>query len=69
MVVSGGGLLENDGQELTARVGTTLDVALGAIHRATAGGDGLAIIEVQRGSLLEETDIERFADDFGRAPS
>ncbi len=69
VVVSGGGLLENDGQELTARVGTTLDVPLGAIHRATAGADGLAIIEVQRGSLLEETDIERFADDFGRAPS
>jgi mannose-6-phosphate isomerase len=69
VVVSGGGLLENDGQESVATAGSSLWVAQGAIHRATAGAEGLAIIEVQRGSLLEETDIERFADDFGRAPS
>lgn len=69
VVVGGGGLLENDGQETVAMAGTSLWVAQGAIHRATAGAEGLAIIEVQRGALLEETDIERFADDFGRAPS
>lgn len=69
VVVSGGGLLENDGQETVATPGTSLWVAQGAIHRATAGAAGLAIIEVQRGALLDESDIERFADDFGRAPS
>lgn len=69
VVVSGGGLLENDGQDMLATVGTSLWVAQGAIHRATAGAEGLAIIEVQRGALLEEDDIERFADDFGRAPT
>lgn len=69
VVVNGNGRLETDGQPIDAVVGTTLFVARGAMHRATAGSEGLAIIEVQRGSVLEEDDIERFADDFGRVSS
>ena len=38
----------------------------GCVHRATAGDQGLLIVEVQRGSILREDDIERFADDYGR---
>ncbi len=38
-----------------------------AVHRAEAGPEGLGIIEVQRGSHLSETDIERLDDDYNRA--
>ena len=69
VVVAGGGVLESGGVATVAAVGTTLFIAREAIHRASAGADGLAIIEVQRGAVLQESDIERFADDFGRAPS
>ena len=37
-----------------------------AVCTATAGDQGLLIVEVQRGSILREDDIERFADDYGR---
>lgn len=69
VVVAGGGVLENDGQVSAASVGTTLFIAQGAVHRASAGAEGLEIVEVQRGSILRESDIERLADDYGRLPS
>lgn len=66
VVVNGEGLLMLDQATLTASRGTTLFVPEGARHRAEAGSAGLEIVEVQRGTLLREDDIERFADDFGR---
>jgi len=55
-----------DGQQLQAQPGSSFDVACGCVHRATAGDGGLLIIEIQRGSILSEDDIERLADDYGR---
>lgn len=66
VVVAGHGLLECGDQRLEARPGTTLFVPVGAIHRASSGDDGLLIVEVQRGKVLREDDIERVADDYGR---
>jgi mannose-6-phosphate isomerase-like protein (cupin superfamily) len=66
VVVAGSGLLECGEQATAALPGTSLVVPLGAIHRASAGAEGLLIIEVQRGEQLREDDIERFADDYGR---
>ncbi|MFM7269528.1 MAG: phosphomannose isomerase type II C-terminal cupin domain [Cyanobium sp.] len=66
IVVAGSGLLECGAVRIEATPGITLEVPVGAIHRATAGSDGLLIIEVQRGVVLQEDDIERFADDYGR---
>lgn len=66
VVVAGSGLLECGEVRIEATPGSTLEVPIGAIHRATAGSDGLLIIEVQRGAVLREDDIERFADDYGR---
>lgn len=66
VVVAGSGLLECDGASHVAAPGTTLLIPAGAVHRAGAGDAGLLIIEVQRGELLSEEDIERFADDYGR---
>jgi mannose-6-phosphate isomerase len=69
VVVAGNGTLECDGQEIAATAGITLLVPCGAIHRASAGDADLLIIEVQRGALLSEDDIERLADDYHRVPS
>ena len=67
VVVAGSGELELDGHVIPAGLGTTLFVPQGAWHRASAGPDDLLIVEVQRGVELREDDIERMADDFGRA--
>jgi len=66
VIVAGGGTVEIDGSEQPVQPGDALLVPLGAVHRASAAGDGLAIVEVQRGALLREDDIERLADDYGR---
>lgn len=66
VVVAGNGELECDGSRIPAQPGTTLLVPCGAIHRATAGAQDLLIVEVQRGSLLQEDDIERLEDDYAR---
>jgi mannose-6-phosphate isomerase-like protein (cupin superfamily) len=47
--------------------GREVFIPRGTLHRAAAAAAGLVIIEVQRGGTLREDDIERFADDFGRA--
>ena len=46
-------------------VGDKFHIPLKNIHRATAGDDGLAFIEVQRGEC-DEKDIVRLEDDYGR---
>ena len=66
VVVSGYGELECGDGPITAQPGTTLFVPVGAIHRASAGAEGLLIVEVQRGDELREDDIERVEDDYGR---
>ena len=55
-----------DGTQHNAQAGSSFDVPCSCVHRATAGDQGLLIVEVQRGSILREDDIERFADDYGR---
>ena len=66
VVVAGDGELQVDSTPIPACAGTCLFIPLGAVHRAAAGQNDLLIVEVQRGSLLSEDDIERLADDFGR---
>jgi mannose-6-phosphate isomerase len=69
VVVAGTGWLRCGEQQLPARPGTTLEVPCGALHRAGAGEQDLLIVEVQRGSVLREDDIERLADDYQRLPA
>jgi mannose-1-phosphate guanylyltransferase len=66
VVVAGEGTIECDDRQLAAAVGTTVFIPVGGLHRASAGAEALEIIEVQRGCLLSEEDIERFDDDYGR---
>ena len=66
VVVAGDGVLQVGEEAITATAGTSVFIPQGAIHRAQGGLADLEIVEVQRGSLLSEADIERLADDFGR---
>ncbi|MFM1799083.1 MAG: hypothetical protein RLZZ117_1361 [Cyanobacteriota bacterium] len=66
VVVKGEGVLQLEDAAIPAEPGTTLFVPAGARHRAEAGAMALEIVEVQRGTVLSEEDIERFEDDFGR---
>ena len=67
VVVAGEGLLQIDGDHVPATAGTSVFIPQGTLHRATAGSSDLLLVEVQRGPVLREDDIERFDDDFGRA--
>lgn len=70
MVVAGTGTVVCAGEEQAVRPGSTLLVPAGAVHRATADPAGpLLLVEVQRGEILREDDIERLADDYGRVPT
>lgn len=59
------------GAELQVRdlsVGQHVDIPQGAVHRlGNRGPDPLEIVEVQFGIVLDEDDIERLQDDYGRA--
>ena len=66
VVVAGEGLLQIDGDRIPATPGTSVFIPQETLHRATAGSSDLLLVEVQRGAVLREDDIERFDDDFGR---
>jgi mannose-6-phosphate isomerase len=66
VVTSGDGLITIDDQVYNASPGLTVFIPTGAVHRAEAGKDDLEVVEVQRGSILSEDDIQRLSDDYGR---
>ena len=68
-VVSGQGQLFCKNTWHDAQAGTTLYIPLGVLHRARGGQSDLVVIEVQHGQLLQESDIERLEDDYGRVIS
>ena len=65
-VVAGNGQLLCDDAWITARPGVMLTIPKGSIHRAQGGNEDLVILEVQHGEVLNEDDIERLQDDYGR---
>ena len=65
-VVSGQGQLLCKNTWHDAQAGTTLYIPRGALHRARGGQSDLVVVEVQHGQLLQESDIERIEDDYGR---
>lgn len=66
LVLAGDGLVQLGEEVHTVQLGQVLAVPVACVHRASAGPEGMEILEVQRGSLLSEDDIERFEDDYGR---
>lgn len=67
-VVSGNGTAEVDGTAHPLTPGTEVSVPVGATHRLTGGSEDLVVLEIAFGHF-DEDDIERLADDFGRAAS
>lgn len=68
LVVLGRARVTLDGREVVLGPGQAIDVPAGAAHRvACEGAEKLVFIEVQTGTYFGEDDIERLADDYGRA--
>ena len=69
MVVRGTAEVTRDGEVLLVRENESVYLPLGCVHRlANPGRIPVEIVEVQTGAYLEEDDIVRIEDDFGRAP-
>jgi mannose-6-phosphate isomerase-like protein (cupin superfamily) len=66
LVLAGQGVVQLGEASLTVQPGQLLAVPVTCVHRASAGPEGLEILEVQRGIVLREDDIERLEDDYGR---
>jgi mannose-1-phosphate guanylyltransferase/mannose-6-phosphate isomerase len=67
VVVRGTARIVVDGEERILRNGESTYIPAGTIHRLENPGlIPLEVIEVQIGEYLDEDDIERFDDDFGR---
>lgn len=67
VVVKGTAKITVDGEERLLRNGESTFIPAGVIHRLENPGlIPLEVIEVQIGEYLDEDDIERFDDDFGR---
>lgn len=67
-VVGGEGEVTLDGETRPVRVGSAIDVPVGAAHRITnTGRQPLVFVEVQHGESFAEDDIERLEDDYGRS--
>ena len=65
-IVEGSGTVINGEETIKCYPGSTFDIPVKQIHRATAGDYGLTFIEVQRG-YCNEDDIVRLEDDYGRS--
>jgi mannose-6-phosphate isomerase len=68
VVVAGTATVTVDQQVLTLVVGEHVDIAVGQVHRlANLSTEPVEIVEEQFGAYLEEDDIVRLCDDYGRA--
>ncbi|HET57548.1 MAG TPA: glycosyltransferase [Deltaproteobacteria bacterium] len=66
-IVSGAAVITVNGKDMTLSTGGSADIPAGAWHRVlNRGPEELVFIEIQRGDYLEEDDIERAEDDYGR---
>lgn len=67
VIVQGTGLLRENDKFSQKTVGDMIEIPKGMKHRMKNVGDlELIIIETQIGDYLEEDDITRYADDYGR---
>ena len=70
VVVTGAGWATVGDRQLELQVGQHIDIAVGETHRlANRTGSPMEIVEVQFGDVLDENDIERLQDDYGRLPA
>ena len=68
VVVAGTAQVTLDAAVLEVPAGASIHIPLGAVHRVQNTGEhDLVFIEVQSGAVLDENDIERLEDDYGRS--
>jgi len=68
IAVQGEGIITLDGREIRLTPGEAVVIPVGSAHRAANEGElPFVFIEVQLGSYLEEDDIIRLEDAYGRA--
>ncbi len=68
LVLCGRARVERDGEVRELGPGEHVVIPQGSWHRvANPGPDPLEFVEVQTGEVLDEDDIERREDDYGRA--
>ncbi|PZQ48586.1 MAG: mannose-1-phosphate guanylyltransferase/mannose-6-phosphate isomerase [Rhodovulum sulfidophilum] len=68
IVVRGTAEVTRDGETTMVRENESIYLPMGCLHRLRNPGKiGVEIVEVQTGAYLEEDDIVRVEDDFGRA--
>jgi len=66
-VVSGEALVTVGGKEIPLKLGQSLDIPKGTVHRIMNPGEiPLVIVEVQMGDYFGEDDIIRLQDDYDR---
>lgn len=67
-VVSGSGKVRIGDHVMDVKAGDVKRIALGAVHRATGGPEGMIFIEVQLSpeGIFDEDDIVRIEDIYGR---
>jgi mannose-6-phosphate isomerase-like protein (cupin superfamily) len=66
-IVTGSGRVELAGRPIDVTVGSHVHIPPLATHRITNIGDKtLIFVEIQRGEILDEADIVRLSDDYGR---
>jgi mannose-6-phosphate isomerase-like protein (cupin superfamily) len=67
VVVGGAALVTRGNETFPVGYGGSVVIGRGEVHRiANPGPDELVFIEVQHGDRLDENDITRFEDDYGR---
>ena len=67
IVVGGTALVTRGTETFPVASGEHAAIGLGDVHRIeNPGSDELVFIEVQHGERLDENDIERIEDDYGR---
>ena len=68
LVVRGRGTAQIGERRLVMETGHTLTIPLGATHRIdnVYGTERLEVLEIQLGARLDEHDIVRLVDDYGR---
>jgi mannose-6-phosphate isomerase-like protein (cupin superfamily) len=67
LIISGRGIAEVDGNEITVGPGDSIDVPIGSKHRISCNQSiPLVFVEVQTGISFAEEDFLRYEDDFDR---
>ena len=68
LIASGRGLVHVGNKEISLEAGNSVIIPQNTVHRVTnTGSETLVFVEIQVGDHLEEDDIIRLDDDYGRA--